>query len=411
MVDAVIAGAGIAGVATAWRLAERLGRTDAILVDPLPPLSVTSNRPEANYRDWWPQRAMAHLADRSLALVDWLLADGAAIPMDQRGYLYVTKDRARAASFPETVAARERDGVPGGGVDVLDAIAIRRTWPHLAPAIAGGIHVRRAGGIDTVALGRAMLERARAAGVTVERGSVVGVHAPHGRVTEVDISTPSGRHRIATDRFVNAAGPFALPLLDLVGARLPIETVLRQKVVVADSRGVVPRDAPFTITLDRQRLAEDREELPGGIHVKPDDSLGPDRLKLGWAWDQRPSTPRVDPACPPAFPGMVVRGAAAWIPGLGTDAAAPILAHEGGFYARVPDGQPVIGPLGPEGSFIAGAMAGFGAMMAAAAGDIAAAWLVGDRPTEQMQAFSPARFTDDAYLAEIAAGRIATGEL
>jgi glycine/D-amino acid oxidase-like deaminating enzyme len=90
---------------------------------------------------------------------------------------------------------------------------------------------------------------------------------------------------------------------------------------------------------------------------------------------------------------------------------APILAHEGGFYARVPDGQPVIGRLGLEGSYVVGAMAGFGAMMAAGAGDLAAAWVTGDVPTEAMRAFSPARLRDEAYLADIRSGRIATGEL
>jgi glycine/D-amino acid oxidase-like deaminating enzyme len=241
------------------------------------------------------------------------------------------------------------------------------------------------------------------------------------------IATPAGTRRIATTAVVNAAGPFAPPLLRLVGAQLPIETVLRQKVVVADDQAAVPRNAPFTISLDRQRLAwtaAERaelerspdvgfllDELPGGIHVKPDDTAGATALKLGWAWDQRASRAIPDPACPPEFPRMVVRGATAWIPGLAAVEGAAILAHEGGFYARVPDGQPVIGPLGPEGSFIVGAMAGFGAMMAAGAGDLAAAWLAGEAPTAAMRAFSPGRFLDDAHLARIRSGAFATGEL
>lgn len=427
MVDAVIAGAGIAGVATAWRLAERLGTTSAVLVDPGPPLSVTSNRPEANYRDWWPQRAMAELADRSLSLVSGLLEDGAAIPMDRRGYLYVTRDPDRARALGETVAARVRDRFPGSGADVVEAATLRRQWPHLAPELLAGLRVRRAGGIDTVALGRAMLERAAARGVTVERGAVVGVESRAGRVVAVEVATSTGTRRLAIDAFVNAAGPFAVPLLAMVGADLPMEAVLRQKVVIADTRGIVPRGAPFTVSLDRQRLAwSDSEraelersadgrllldELPGGIHVKPDDTAAASALKLGWAWDQRASVPIPDPACPPTFPRMVVRGAATWIPGLAAYEGAPILAHEGGFYARVPDGQPVIGRLGLEGSYVVGAMAGFGAMMAAGAGDLAAAWVTGDVPTEAMRAFSPARLRDEAYLADIRSGRIATGEL
>jgi glycine/D-amino acid oxidase-like deaminating enzyme len=77
----------------------------------------------------------------------------------------------------------------------------------------------------------------------------------------------------------------------------------------------------------------------------------------------------------------------------------------------VPDGQPVIGPIGPEGSFVVGALAGFGAMMAAGAGRLAASWLAGDRPTALMGALAPARFDDPAYRREIREGRIGTGEL
>ena len=427
MVDAVIAGAGIAGIATAWRLAERLGTTDAVLVDPRPPLSVTSNRPEANYRDWWPQPAMAELADRSLGLVDQLLADGAAIPIDRRGYLYVTRDPSRAATLARTVDERARAGTSAVGAEVLHSAAIRRRWPHLAPDIVGGVLVHRAGGIDTVALGRAMLERARARGVSIMRAEVIGIDLDRDGVGSVRVLSDDGPRRIETRRFVNAAGPFAQPLLDLVGAALPIETVLRQKVVVRDSHGIVPRTAPFTITLDRQRIdwteaererldqtAEGRlllQELPGGLHSKPDDTAGPDALKLGWAWDQRPSPPIIAPACPPEFPDMVLRGAQSWIPGLEAASDGAIEAHEGGFYARVADGQPVIGPIGPEGSFVVGAMAGFGAMMAAGAGDLAAAWIAGDAPSAPMRAFQPARFEDPAYRLEFESGRVATGEL
>ncbi|HEX5240630.1 MAG TPA: FAD-dependent oxidoreductase, partial [Candidatus Limnocylindrales bacterium] len=93
----MIAGAGIAGIATAFSLAER-GIRDVVIVDPRPPLSLTSRRPETNYRLWWP------LAARSLALVEALLADGAAVPMDRRGYLYVSDAEATARSLPAFVA-------------------------------------------------------------------------------------------------------------------------------------------------------------------------------------------------------------------------------------------------------------------------------------------------------------------
>ena len=425
MVDAVIAGAGIAGVATAWQLADRLGATDAVLVDPHPPLSITSNRPEANYRDWWPQPAMAELADLSLDLIDELLADGAQIPMDRRGYLYVTTDPERASSLPEIVAGRA--GLAGAGAEAVGAPGIRADYPHLAHGILAGIYVRRAGSLDTVALGRAMLDRAVRHGVTVLPAKVVGVERTGDRVEAVIVESTAGRTTLPANRFVNAGGPFAMPLLGMAGASLEIETVLRQKAVFRDEAGVVPRGAPFTILLDGQELpwsAAERSELagsndprilgplPGGIHVKPDDTAGPNAIKLGWAWDQKPSLPVERPACPPIFPRMVLLGATKALPALGRYLDhPPLLAHEGGFYARVPDGQPVIGPVGPEGSFVVGALAGFGAMMAAGAGALAAAWLVADPPTEVMRALAPGRLDAAAYRRAIREGSVGTGEL
>lgn len=424
MVDVVIAGAGIAGIATAWHLGDE-GGVDVVVVDPLPPLTASSNRPEANYRDWWPHPAMAQLADNSLWLIDGLLLDGARIPMDQRGYLYVTTEPERAAAMPAIVEARA--AFSGSGAHWLDGENVRANYTHLSPEVIGAIKVPRAGSLDTVALGNALLENAGGK-VSVLRGQVIDVAQRGGRVAGVLVNTESGEQRLPADAFVNAAGPFAQPLIDLVEGRLAIETVLRQKAVFDDVAQVVPRNAPFTILIDgqvlpwsdveRREIAASNESgllhgpLPGGIHVKPDDTAGPNAIKLGWAWDQRPTPAVLRPMCPPTFPRMVLRGATRAIPGLARYLERPLmLAHEGGFYARVPDGRPVIGPLGIDGSFIVGALVGFGAMMAMGAGALASDWVLGGRLAELAQAFNPKRFDDPAYVRELESGRVGTGEL
>lgn len=428
----MIAGAGIAGIATAFSLAER-GIRDVVIVDPRPPLSLTSRRPETNYRLWWPLPAMIELAARSLALVEALLSDGAAVPMDRRGYLYVSDAEATARSLPAFVAGHPAL-VPAEAV-ALDAAELHRRWPHLGPSVLGGILVGRAGSLDVVALGEAMLARAIGKGVRVQRGAVTGIASGAGRVTGVSIEGPDGSADLATDVIVDAAGPFAGTVATLAGADLPIETVLRQKVVIRDEARVVPRDAPFTITLDGRRLPwSDGERralagepdgerllapLPPGIHVKPDATAGADAVKLGWAWDQRASPPTEHPEPPQAFPRMVLLGAATVIPGLARyadrlrAAAAMPLAHEGGFYARTPDGRPLIGPVGREleGFFTISGLAGHGAMMAAAAGELAADWITGSAHRVDAPAFDPRRFSDTAYLEAIGSGAVVTGEL
>jgi cysteine synthase len=50
--DIVICGAGIAGIATAHVLATRYDRSDILIVDPRPPMSLTSAASGENYRNW-----------------------------------------------------------------------------------------------------------------------------------------------------------------------------------------------------------------------------------------------------------------------------------------------------------------------------------------------------------------------
>ncbi|MEO8571095.1 MAG: FAD-binding oxidoreductase [Chloroflexota bacterium] len=405
--DVVIAGAGIAGVATAWQLATRLGTTSTVLVDPRPPLSLTSDRPGANYRNWWPQPSMVALADRSIALTDDLLASGAMFAMNRRGYLYVTADLGTAASLPSVVDRHVAAGVAPDDVELLDANDIASRYPHLASNLQAAIHARHAGSLDTVGLGRALLAVAKSGGVKVIQGEVVATAVVRNRVLGVTVSTPGGTLEIATERFVNAAGPFAREVARRLGSDLALETVLRQKVLIRDRRGIVPRDAPFTIGLDRTG------DLPGGVHIKPDGGPASDSIKLGWAWDQTPSEPVADPPCPPEFPAQVLARAATLVPGLAASIAQPpvIVEHDGGFYARSADGLPMIGPHGVDGAYLIGGLAGFGSMMACSAGELTAAWVLDATLPRLAGSFDPRRFGEPGRPVERAIGVPPAGEL
>jgi sarcosine oxidase, subunit beta len=405
--DVVIAGAGIAGIAAAWGLTRRREDWTVLLIDPRPPLSLTSDRPESNYRNWWPQPAMVALADRSIDLMDDLKSSGASFAMNRRGYLYVTADAASAERLPARVADYRGAGLGPEAADLLELDEIRARFPHLSTGIRAAIHTLRAGSVDTVGLGQTLLEQGRGRGVEVSEGSVVGVEVAGGVVRSVTVSTSSGLERIETCRLVDAAGPFAADLARLVGVQLPIETVLRQKVLLHDPLGVVPRSAPFTVGLDAL------DGRPPGVHIKPDDSVAVDAIKLGWALDQTPRPPVANPICPPDFPRDVLARASTIIPGLVEylDRDPGIIDHDGGFYARTPDGMPLIGPLEVEGVFVVGGLAGFGSMMACAAGELAAAWILGDAPPRWATDFHPARFDGRLDLPRTLPGSAPRGEL
>ena len=117
--DVVICGAGIAGVSLAHELACRRGVRDVVLVDPEPPLSVTSDKSTECYRNWWPGPgdAMVRLMNRSIDLLEELAGEtGDAFSLHPAGYAYctATADGARALQ----AEAREVAALGGGELRV-----------------------------------------------------------------------------------------------------------------------------------------------------------------------------------------------------------------------------------------------------------------------------------------------------
>ena len=73
---------------------------DILLLDERPPLSFTSDRSTECYRNWWPNRPMVGLMNRSIELLEEMAsASGCGFGLSRRGYLFVTADRHRLASM------------------------------------------------------------------------------------------------------------------------------------------------------------------------------------------------------------------------------------------------------------------------------------------------------------------------
>src|SRR5689334_10732271 len=118
--DAVICGAGIAGIATAYHLTRR-GVRDVVLIDERAPLSLTSDKSAECYRNWWPGPgdAMVAAMNRSIDLLEELAREsGNVFRLNRRGYLYATADPARV---PILVRAAEDAAARGAGPARLHA--------------------------------------------------------------------------------------------------------------------------------------------------------------------------------------------------------------------------------------------------------------------------------------------------
>jgi glycine/D-amino acid oxidase-like deaminating enzyme len=431
--EVVICGAGIAGIAAAYELAVRRGVRGVVLVDERPPLSLTSDKSTEAYRNWWPgpDDAMVQLMNRSIDRLEALARQsGNVFRLNRRGYVYATADPARGVVFREAARRAEEQGagplrcddyVPSqaegfeeapDGADLLtDAGLIRKHFPYLSERTLAVIHARRCGWFSSTEFGTYLLEEARAQGAVLISAPVTGVEQAGGRVTGVRLGDGQ---QLTTGTFVNAAGPLVDEVARLLGLSLPVFSERHAKLAFHDDLQIVPRSAPLLIWADPQHLswmpdeaellAEDEstralvEQMPAGVHTRPEGGGGSDVLLMLWAYDAHPVEPAWPPAFDPSFPEVVLRGLTTMIPGLSAYAGQsrrPML--DGGYYTKTRENRPLIGPLPVEGAYVVGAYSGYGLMAAAGGAELLADYVTGRALPNYAAAFAPERYDDPGY--------------
>jgi glycine/D-amino acid oxidase-like deaminating enzyme len=451
--EVVICGAGIAGVSAAYALAVEKGVKDILLVDEGAPLSLTSDHSTECYRNWWPGPgdAMVKLMNRSIDRMEALAKEsGNTFRLNRRGYLYCTADPERATEMQksgEQISAlgagplrvhsgklndpayqpahpEEYQDQPEGADLLLDPALILRHFPYLTQEVVAALHVRRAGWFSAQQLGMLLLEGAKSRGVRFLSARVTGIQQAKGRLTGVCLADGE---RINTSVFINAAGPHLKTVGRMLGVELPVFNELHFKLAMRDTHAILDRNAPLVIWSDPQQLdwsAEEQEflqeepeaesllgELPAGIHTRPDGGADSPIVLVLWEYHTR----HVEPAWPipddPFYPEVVMRGLTRMIPGMSTylqKAGKPRL--DGGYYTKTPENRPLISRLPVEGTFVIGALSGFGLMASCAAGELLANYVTGGDLPSYAAMLSLERYDDPAYRAMLDAWG-ATGQL
>lgn len=443
--EVVICGAGIAGIAAAYHLSVQRGVRDVVIVDELPPLSLTSDKSTECYRNWWPGPgdAMVALTNRSIDILEALARESNdRFLLNRRGYLFATADAQRAermrADARESCALgaggfREHGPESGGrdympappagfeqqpdGADfITDQALIRRHFPYLNETIIAVVHARRCGWLSAQQLGMYMLEQARANGARLIQARVEAVDTAGGCVRGVEIAAADARQRIETTTFVNAAGPFFKRVGEMCGIELPVFSESHVKLSFHDSHGAFPQTAPLTIFNDpvylewredeREALASEAqgrallEQFPAGVHGRP---AGGDNVLLYWTLDST----RVEPVFPqtwdPAISEILLRGMCAMVPALSVYLdRLPQPFVDGGYYGKTEENRPLIGPTEVQGVYMMGAFSGYGIMTACAAGELLAAHVSGAELPDYAPAFQLERYQDPTYLTQFA---------
>lgn len=441
--DIVICGAGIAGVAAAYHLCAGRGFRDVLLIDERAPLTLTSDKSTEAYRNWWPgpDDAMVRFMNRSIDLLEGLADEsGNRIHLNRRGYVYATARPDHAERFRRDGKLASAQGAgplrvhrgsagepayiphgaegfskdPGGADLIVHRGMIRKHFPYLSEQTCAVLHARRCGWFSGQQLGMLLLEKAKEHGARYLRARVTAV-ATGGGTHTLSIAEGNGpAGRVGAQVFIDAAGPMLGPVAAMLGVDLPVFSELHLKASFNDHLGAVPRDAPLLIWDDgqvvswrpdvRDSLAADEatryltEAMPPGVHMRPEGGPGSRSILILWPYHVGP-VPEVFPLPEdPFFADVVIRGMSAMIPGLAPYVERMPRPHvDGGYYTKTRENRFLCGPLPAPGTFVIGALSGYGLMASCAAGELLAAHVAGDELPDYAPAFSLDRYDDPSH--------------
>lgn len=438
-VDVVIVGAGIVGLAAAYHLAVHRSIKRIALVDEREPLGLTSRRGTMAYRNWFPGPgdALVHLMNCS---IDWLqeidTLSGHALRLTRGGYVYLSANPAMQATWHTAAADAAQRGVgefrihhdsqsyirsPAGdwtgapdGVDLItEQELIRALYPQVTPDAAVMLHIRRCGAFDVFALGNWLLRQAQAGGANLLQDRVVSIEPRGGRVERVKLASGV---ELATGTVVLAPGPLLPECGRLLGLELPIFNELHGKITLRDTARVFPRYGDLILWNDPQALewsdAERRrlaaapetqwllDQFPAGVHYLPKGPASDPYILALWTYDTYESKFDANPTFPEYYAETVLRGLGRVVPqaqvyfGRGRGVLV-----DGGYYCKTRENRPLIGPLPVQGTFVCGALSGYGVMAALGAGDLVARHVAGAALPTYAPGFLLSRYEDAGYTA------------
>lgn len=284
------------------------------------------------------------------------------------GYMFLAGSDAEAAQFERNVAMQRGCGLDDVRMlsreDIAELVPGLRTDDLVAASFCPSDGLA---GPNEVTGGYATAAR-RGGAVLVEGTAVQAVLHSGGRVTAVQ----AGGQRIATERVVNCAGPYAGLVGELAGVDVPVKPYRRH--IFTTERFSMSPSPPMTV------------DFATSFYLHPEG----DGLLLGMSDPDEPSS--FDQSVAWDFLEHLVEHAIHRMPSL---EQATIRTGWAGLYEVSPDHQAIVGES-PDlaGLWLCCGFSGHGFMQAPGIGRLLADVMVGHIPEIDMAAFSPSRFAE-----------------
>ena len=243
--DVVVVGGGIVGVATAFWLS-RAG-LDTVLVEMREGLStLTTPLSIESFRGQMTEKAMAELVLPSIKIfeefADVVGLPGHNIALKHQGYLFVSDDHSMTEKLQQAVGVHHGFGVPS---EFLDQKDIQKRFPYISDRMVAGTFHQNDGWLSSHETTQGFAKGSTAKYLL--KTKVTGIEVDGQGVAAVN----TDRGTISTRNVVNAAGPFAQAVANMVGVKLPVDAVRRQKVYVSP-KPQIPKDAPLCIDIGQE---------------------------------------------------------------------------------------------------------------------------------------------------------------
>ena len=378
--QAVVIGGGIVGVSVLYHLA-KLGWTDTALVERAELTAGSTWHAAAGFHALNADPNIAALQDYTIGLYKQIEREsGQDVGLHMTGGVNIAADPRRMEMLRAGWATFQAIGVETARLVDPDEIREMTGGVIRTDDLLGGLYDSNEGYLDPNGATHAFAGAARKMGAEVIlRNRVLGLRQ-RGDGTW-DVITEQGN--IHTEHVVNAGGLWAKQCGHMAGVDLPVTPMEHHYLITEKVEGLEALEAEFPIVVDLDGFTYTRAERDGlllGVYERNTAHWNMDGAPWDYGMELIPENiDRIAPELEKGFerfPALATTGIKKWV---------------NGAFTFAPDGNPLVGPVGPRGYWVAcGVMAGFS--QGGGVGKSLAEWMVQGAPQADIFGMDIARF-------------------